>query len=166
MPIMFPALYRISKEHWNQTIIALVYNVLKTFMEVNSKLFDELTANYKGERQRCVLSSMYHVVSWAFSFLHRENKKRKERDELWRKLSELELNHNKAIGNNGSSSQSANSLPGSLTGSKKSSFPSESRSVAGPSSSSSLLSSSAPSSSSYPAVATSSCSSSSDPIHS
>ena len=52
MPIMFPALYRISKEHWNQTIIALVYNVLKTFMEVNSKLFDELTASYKAERQK------------------------------------------------------------------------------------------------------------------
>uniref|UniRef100_T1L3F2 Uncharacterized protein n=1 Tax=Tetranychus urticae TaxID=32264 RepID=T1L3F2_TETUR len=54
MPIMFPALYKISKEHWNQTIIALVYNVLKTFME---------------------------------------KRKEKERDELWRKLSELELDH-------------------------------------------------------------------------
>lgn len=52
MPIMFPALYRISKEHWNQTIVALVYNVLKTFMEMNSKLFDELTASYKSERQK------------------------------------------------------------------------------------------------------------------
>lgn len=52
MPIMFPALYRISKEHWNQTIVALVYNVLKTFMEMNGKLFDELTANYKLERQK------------------------------------------------------------------------------------------------------------------
>ena len=52
LTIMFPALYRISKEHWNQTIIALVYNVLKTFMEINSKLFDELTANYKTERQK------------------------------------------------------------------------------------------------------------------
>lgn len=52
MPIMFPPLYRISKEHWNQTIVALVYNVLKTFMEMNGKLFDELTANYKLERQR------------------------------------------------------------------------------------------------------------------
>lgn len=52
IPIMFPALYRISKEHWNHTIIALVYNVLKTFMEVNSKLFDELTATYKVERQK------------------------------------------------------------------------------------------------------------------
>ena len=52
LPIMFPALYRISKEHWNQTIVALVYNVLKTFMEMNGKLFDELTANYKSERQK------------------------------------------------------------------------------------------------------------------
>lgn len=54
LPIMFPALYRISKEHWNQTIVALVYNVLKTFMEMNGKLFDELTANYKVERQKLV----------------------------------------------------------------------------------------------------------------
>lgn len=46
---------RFVAEHWNQTIVALVYNVLKTFMEMNSKLFDELTANYKAERQRCVL---------------------------------------------------------------------------------------------------------------
>ncbi|KAJ8309571.1 hypothetical protein KUTeg_014445 [Tegillarca granosa] len=52
LPIMFPALYKISKEHWNQTIVALVYNVLKTFMEMNSKLFDELTANYKSDRQK------------------------------------------------------------------------------------------------------------------
>ena len=51
LPIMFPALYRISKEHWNQTIVALVYSVLKTFMELNSKLFDQLTASYKNERQ-------------------------------------------------------------------------------------------------------------------
>uniref|UniRef100_A0AAR2K3L5 Serine/threonine protein phosphatase 2A regulatory subunit n=1 Tax=Pygocentrus nattereri TaxID=42514 RepID=A0AAR2K3L5_PYGNA len=52
LPIMFGSLYRISKEHWNQTIVALVYNVLKTLMEMNSKLFDELTASYKAERQR------------------------------------------------------------------------------------------------------------------
>jgi len=74
MPIMFPALYRISKEHWNQTIVALVYNVLKTFMEVNSKLFDELTASYKLERQK-------------------EKMKEKERDELWKRLMQLELSH-------------------------------------------------------------------------
>jgi len=52
MPIMFPALYRISKEHWNQTIVSLVYNVLKTFMEMNSELFNNLTTSYKAERQK------------------------------------------------------------------------------------------------------------------
>lgn len=75
MPIMFPNLYRISKDHWNQTIIALVYNVLKAFMEMNSKLFDELTSNYKADRQK-------------------EKKKEKERDELWRKLEKLEVSKN------------------------------------------------------------------------
>ncbi|XP_024938843.1 serine/threonine-protein phosphatase 2A 56 kDa regulatory subunit epsilon isoform isoform X2 [Cephus cinctus] len=78
MGIMFPALYRISKEHWNHTIIALVYNVLKTFMEMNSKLFDELTASYKSERQK-------------------EKKREKERDELWKKLNELELERRGAL---------------------------------------------------------------------
>ncbi|CAG5106830.1 Similar to Ppp2r5a: Serine/threonine-protein phosphatase 2A 56 kDa regulatory subunit alpha isoform (Mus musculus) [Cotesia congregata] len=78
MGIMFPALYRISKEHWNQTIVALVYNVLKTFMEMNSKLFDELTASYKSERQK-------------------EKKREKERDELWKKLNELEIERRGAI---------------------------------------------------------------------
>ena len=46
------SLCRISKEHWNQTIVALVYNVLKTFMEMNSRLFDDLTASYKADRQK------------------------------------------------------------------------------------------------------------------
>ncbi|CAJ0954609.1 unnamed protein product, partial [Mesorhabditis belari] len=72
MPIMFPALYRISKEHWNQTIVALVYNVLKTFMEMNGKLFDELTSTYKMERQK-------------------ERKREKDRDELWKRLEAIEL---------------------------------------------------------------------------
>ncbi|VCW49681.1 unnamed protein product [Gulo gulo] len=52
LPIMFGSLYKISKEHWNPTIVALVYNVLKTLMEMNGKLFDDLTSSYKAERQR------------------------------------------------------------------------------------------------------------------
>ncbi|PKK26707.1 protein phosphatase 2, regulatory subunit B', alpha [Columba livia] len=72
LPIMFGSLYKISKEHWNPTIVALVYNVLKTLMEMNGKLFDELTSSYKAERQR-------------------EKKKELEREELWRKLEELKL---------------------------------------------------------------------------
>ncbi|XP_026551569.1 serine/threonine-protein phosphatase 2A 56 kDa regulatory subunit alpha isoform isoform X1 [Pseudonaja textilis] len=72
LPIMFGNLYKISKEHWNPTILALVYNVLKTLMEMNGKLFDELTSTYKAERQR-------------------EKKKELEREELWKKLEELRL---------------------------------------------------------------------------
>lgn len=72
LPIMFDNLYRISKEHWNQTIVALVYNVLKSFMEMHSKLFDDLTASYKAKKQK-------------------QKKKERERQELWEKLNQLEI---------------------------------------------------------------------------
>uniref|UniRef100_A0A2K5XEX1 Serine/threonine-protein phosphatase 2A 56 kDa regulatory subunit n=1 Tax=Mandrillus leucophaeus TaxID=9568 RepID=A0A2K5XEX1_MANLE len=52
LPIMFSSLYRISKEHWNPAIVALVYNVLKAFMEMNSTMFDELTATYKSDQKK------------------------------------------------------------------------------------------------------------------
>lgn len=78
---MFASLYKISKEHWNQTIVALVYNVLKTLMEMNGKLFDDLTSSYKAERQR-------------------EKKKELEREELWKKLEELKLKKALEIQNN------------------------------------------------------------------
>uniref|UniRef100_A0A665WHK1 Serine/threonine protein phosphatase 2A regulatory subunit n=1 Tax=Echeneis naucrates TaxID=173247 RepID=A0A665WHK1_ECHNA len=81
LPIMFCSLYRISKEHWNPTIVALVYNVLKTLMEMNCTLFDELTSSYKADRQR-------------------EKKKEQERDELWKKLDELRLSNPALVQNN------------------------------------------------------------------
>ncbi|ROJ33109.1 Serine/threonine-protein phosphatase 2A 56 kDa regulatory subunit beta isoform [Anabarilius grahami] len=71
LPLVFGTLYRVSKEHWNQTIISLIYNVLKTFMEMNSKLFDDLTASYKVEKQK-------------------ELKKERERAELWKNLQDLQ----------------------------------------------------------------------------
>lgn len=98
MPIMFPALYRMSKEHWNQTIVTLVYNVLKTFMEMNSKLFDELTASYKAERQKLVARLGCDVALGEAERRNnviicdsREKKREKERDELWKRLGEIEI---------------------------------------------------------------------------
>ncbi|XP_021944277.1 serine/threonine-protein phosphatase 2A 56 kDa regulatory subunit epsilon isoform isoform X3 [Folsomia candida] len=100
MPIMFAALYRISKEHWNQTIVSLVYNVLKTFMEMNPDLFNSLTTSYKAERQK-------------------EKKREKERDELWKKLGDLELSYQNAnnVGNLNSSGNaiSTSDLPNSTS---------------------------------------------------
>ena len=55
LPIMFPALYRNSKTHWNKTIHGLIYNALKLFMEMNQRLFDECVQNYKQERQSYAL---------------------------------------------------------------------------------------------------------------
>ncbi|XP_074027330.1 protein phosphatase regulatory B subunit well-rounded isoform X5 [Leptinotarsa decemlineata] len=52
LPIMFPSLYRNSKSHWNKTIHGLIYNALKLFMEMNQKLFDECTQQYRQERQK------------------------------------------------------------------------------------------------------------------
>lgn len=67
LPIMFPALYKNTKSHWNKTIHGLIYNALKLFMEMNQKLFDECSQKYKAERQR-------------------EKEKLRERDELWNKI--------------------------------------------------------------------------------
>uniref|UniRef100_A0AAR2M496 Serine/threonine protein phosphatase 2A regulatory subunit n=1 Tax=Pygocentrus nattereri TaxID=42514 RepID=A0AAR2M496_PYGNA len=79
LPLVFGTLYRVSKEHWNQTIVSLIYNVLKTFMEMNSKLFDDLTASYKVEKQK-------------------ELKRERERAELWRSLEEQQERRLQSLG--------------------------------------------------------------------
>lgn len=70
LPIMFPALYKNSKSHWNKTIHGLIYNALKLFMEMNQKLFDECTQQYKAERQK-------------------EKEKMREREEAWQHIKDL-----------------------------------------------------------------------------
>ncbi|XP_045776938.1 serine/threonine-protein phosphatase 2A 56 kDa regulatory subunit gamma isoform-like isoform X2 [Maniola jurtina] len=72
LPIMFPSLYRNTKSHWNKTIHGLVYNALKLFMEMNQKLFDECTQQYKQEKQNL--------------FVFRERERLMQREELWQKL--------------------------------------------------------------------------------
>lgn len=73
LPVVFPALYK-SKEHWNKTIHGLIYNALKLFMEMNQKLFDDCTQQYKAERQK-------------------EKERMKNREDAWTKVNNL------AIGN-------------------------------------------------------------------
>ncbi|CAG9813207.1 unnamed protein product [Phaedon cochleariae] len=70
LPIMFPSLYRNSKSHWNKTIHGLIYNALKLFMEMNQKLFDECTQQYRQERQK-------------------EREREHQRQELWNKVETL-----------------------------------------------------------------------------
>ncbi|XP_056667237.1 serine/threonine-protein phosphatase 2A 56 kDa regulatory subunit gamma isoform isoform X2 [Monodelphis domestica] len=70
LPIMFPSLYRNSKTHWNKTIHGLIYNALKLFMEMNQKLFDDCTQQFKAEKMK-------------------EKLKMKEREEAWVKIENL-----------------------------------------------------------------------------
>ena len=51
-PIKFPSLYHNWKTHWNKTRRALIYqyNTLKLFMEMNQKLFDDCTQQFKAEK--------------------------------------------------------------------------------------------------------------------
>lgn len=51
LPIMFPALFKNSKNHWNKTIHGLIYNALKLFMEINQRLFDECSQNFAKEKE-------------------------------------------------------------------------------------------------------------------
>ena len=46
-PKLIPSLYRNSKQHWNQTVHGLTYNVLKLMMEADPSLFDHCAANHK-----------------------------------------------------------------------------------------------------------------------
>ncbi|XP_077056180.1 protein phosphatase 2, regulatory subunit B', gamma b isoform X1 [Siphateles boraxobius] len=70
LPIMFPSLYRNSKTHWNKTIHGLIYNALKLFMEMNQKLFDDCTQQFRAEKNK-------------------EKAKWKEREEAWIKIETL-----------------------------------------------------------------------------
>ncbi|XP_046402719.1 serine/threonine-protein phosphatase 2A 56 kDa regulatory subunit gamma isoform-like isoform X2 [Ischnura elegans] len=74
LPIMFPALYRNSKSHWNKTIHGLIYNALKLFMEMNQMLFDECSTQFKQERQK-------------------EKERLKDREESWQRIEKL-ASHN------------------------------------------------------------------------
>lgn len=54
MPIIFLPLYEAAKTHWNSTIVMLVCNVLKTLMEINQELFDELSLQLMDEENEPV----------------------------------------------------------------------------------------------------------------
>ncbi|KHN81703.1 Serine/threonine-protein phosphatase 2A 56 kDa regulatory subunit delta isoform [Toxocara canis] len=64
LPIMFPALYRNSKNHWNKTIHGLIYNALKLFMEMNQRLIDECSQNFNREREAESARMKEKLVKW------------------------------------------------------------------------------------------------------
>jgi serine/threonine-protein phosphatase 2A regulatory subunit B' len=74
LPIIFPNIYRVSKEHWNQAIVTLVLNLLKQFKNINPTLFNDLSNKYKD-------------------YIQALEKRQLEHEEIWRKLEDLQLKH-------------------------------------------------------------------------
>ncbi|XP_011503604.1 PREDICTED: serine/threonine-protein phosphatase 2A 56 kDa regulatory subunit gamma isoform-like isoform X4 [Ceratosolen solmsi marchali] len=74
LPIIYPALYKNSRNHWNKTIHGLIYNALKLFMEMNQKVFEEYIQQHQQDRQK-------------------ERKLLKDRDEAWIRVEALAMRH-------------------------------------------------------------------------
>jgi len=75
LPIIFPNIYRVSKDHWNQAIVTLVLNLLKQFKSINPALFNDLTNKYKD-------------------YIQALEKNQQEHEDIWRKLETLALTSN------------------------------------------------------------------------
>jgi len=63
MPIIFLPLYEAAKTHWNSTIVMLVCNVLKTLMEINQELFDELSVQLMDEDTNEPIDARETIIS-------------------------------------------------------------------------------------------------------
>ena len=50
--LVFEALYTNSRAHWNSTVHGLTCNVVKLFMEMDAKLFDECSADYREKQEK------------------------------------------------------------------------------------------------------------------
>jgi serine/threonine-protein phosphatase 2A regulatory subunit B' len=67
LPLIFPTLHVNSQHHWNPTVNNLTLNVLKIFMELDAPLVEEASKKYAEKQPQ-------------------KEKARKEREELWAKL--------------------------------------------------------------------------------
>lgn len=72
LPIIFPNIYKVSKEHWNQAIVTLVLNLLKQFKNINPTLFNDLSNKYRD-------------------YIQTIERRRIEHEEIWRQLEDLNL---------------------------------------------------------------------------
>ncbi|XP_037724866.1 serine/threonine-protein phosphatase 2A 56 kDa regulatory subunit alpha isoform [Drosophila subpulchrella] len=71
LPIIFPSLYYVSKDHWSDEVRDLVYSISKLFLKMNEKLFNQLNKNFKSEREK-------------------EKALELEREERWNKVKEMQ----------------------------------------------------------------------------
>lgn len=91
LPIVFPSLYRNSRQHWNKQIHPLVMDALKLFMEMSPDLFDECIRNYRKSIQK------YGIFGIEFLCL-REKNVRQDMDSKWSRIESLARENAKSRG--------------------------------------------------------------------
>ncbi|KAK9365308.1 phosphatase 2A regulatory B subunit-domain-containing protein [Lipomyces kononenkoae] len=64
LPIMFSALYRNARGHWNRTIHTMVCNAVKMFMELNPTLFEECAALYRETEEHADSKEEHRQLLW------------------------------------------------------------------------------------------------------
>mmetsp|Transcript_36694 Transcript_36694/g.85714 ORF Transcript_36694/g.85714 Transcript_36694/m.85714 type:complete len:563 (-) Transcript_36694:581-2269(-) len=65
LPIVFGALYTNSRSHWNSTVHGLTCNVVKLFMEMDPKLFDECSAVNHAKQEAMQEEASTKSAKWA-----------------------------------------------------------------------------------------------------
>ena len=65
LPLVFEALYTNSRSHWNSTVHGLTCNVVKLFMEMDAKLFEECSAEYRERQEAEVANAQKKLEDWA-----------------------------------------------------------------------------------------------------
>lgn len=52
MPIIFPALEKNTRNHWNQAVKSLTYNVRNIFSELDPELFEECLQKFQEDEAK------------------------------------------------------------------------------------------------------------------
>jgi serine/threonine-protein phosphatase 2A regulatory subunit B' len=64
LPILYPALHKNSKQHWNQTVHTLTFNVIRMCMEMDAPLFESVAKAYTDKYGDPVAVAKAHKDKW------------------------------------------------------------------------------------------------------
>ncbi|RYR05676.1 hypothetical protein Ahy_B06g085503 [Arachis hypogaea] len=96
LPIIFPALERNIKSHWNSEVVTLTHNIRKTFLDMDKKLF--LSCHSRLKEQKVIL-----------------NLEAEKRKEAWKRLDHVASLKHPLIGNNNHNNSTISSFSPSKT---------------------------------------------------
>ena len=64
LPLIFPALDRNIKSHWNPAVVNLTHNIRKMFLEIDEKLFISCHTHFKEEEAILILEAEKRKEAW------------------------------------------------------------------------------------------------------